>query len=59
MMQKQRHRGVINHRSVICQNVRPEHAVYARRSFRHKSLVHMRKIDSIDAIAEKRVAIQR
>ena len=58
-MQKQGHRGVVNDRSVIGQNVRPEHALHTRRSLRDESFVHVRKIDSVDTITAKRVTIQR
>ena len=56
--QEQRHRGVIDNCLVIGQNVRPEHAVHTRRSFSHKSFVHVSKIDSVDTINAKRVTIQ-
>ena len=59
VMQKQGHRGVINDRLVISQNVRPEHALHTRRSLREESFVHVCKIDSVNAITAKRLAIQR
>ena len=59
VMQKQGHRGVVNDRPVIGQNVRPDHALHTRRSLRDESFVHVRKIDSVNTITEKRVTIQR
>ena len=60
VMQKQGHRGVVNDRSVIGQDVRPEHALHTRRSLLDESFVHVHKIDRVNTIiTAKRATIQR